>query len=75
MISFYVELLCKTDQFTLQVAFGRFKIFMVQPVDILVFLFWQVQFRMIVFRPFVGEVIVAKLKESNESGLRCMFNR
>jgi len=29
-------------------------------------------FRMIMFRPFVGEIIGAKLKESNATGLRCM---
>lgn len=27
---------------------------------------------MVVFRPFVGEVITAKLKESDANGLRCM---
>uniref|UniRef100_A0A5B7AEG5 DNA-directed RNA polymerase subunit n=1 Tax=Davidia involucrata TaxID=16924 RepID=A0A5B7AEG5_DAVIN len=31
---------------------------------------YTVQFRLIMFRPFVGEVIVAKLKESGASGLR-----
>lgn len=31
---------------------------------------YTVKFRLIVFRPFVGEVIVAKLKESNTEGLR-----
>jgi DNA-directed RNA polymerase subunit E'/Rpb7 len=29
---------------------------------------------MIVFRPFVGEIISAKLKESTADGLHCMFN-
>ncbi|MFQ6620499.1 hypothetical protein Gotur_000971 [Gossypium turneri] len=32
--------------------------------------FMRVEFRLIVFRPFVGEIIVAKLKESDASGLR-----
>ncbi|GAA0172726.1 hypothetical protein Leryth_004704 [Lithospermum erythrorhizon] len=31
---------------------------------------YKVKFRMIMFRPFVGEVISAKLKESNADGLR-----
>ncbi|KDP21362.1 hypothetical protein JCGZ_21833 [Jatropha curcas] len=31
---------------------------------------YTVKFRMVVFRPFVGETIVAKLKESKEDGLR-----
>lgn len=39
-----------------------------------ILLSWQVEFRMVVFRPFVGEIIAAKLKESNKDGLRCMFN-
>ena len=29
---------------------------------------------MIVFRPFVGEIISAKLKESTADGLHCMFH-
>lgn len=35
----------------------------------------QVKFRLVVFRPFVGEVISAKLKESNAEGLRCKRRR
>ncbi|EEF41404.1 DNA-directed RNA polymerase III subunit RPC8 isoform X3 [Ricinus communis] len=31
---------------------------------------YTVRFRIVVFRPFVGEIIVAKLKESNNDGLR-----
>lgn len=31
---------------------------------------YTVEFRLIVFRPFIGEIIVAKLKESDASGLR-----
>ncbi|KAA3481268.1 DNA-directed RNA polymerase III subunit RPC8 [Gossypium australe] len=31
---------------------------------------YMVEFRLIVFRPFIGEIIVAKLKESDASGLR-----
>lgn len=31
---------------------------------------YKVEFRMVVFRPFVGEIIVGKLKESNKDGLR-----
>ncbi|XP_050236832.1 uncharacterized protein LOC126686688 [Mercurialis annua] len=31
---------------------------------------YTVEFRMLVFRPFVGEIITAKLKESNNDGLR-----
>ncbi|KAG8663350.1 DNA-directed RNA polymerase III subunit RPC8 isoform X2 [Manihot esculenta] len=31
---------------------------------------YVVEFRMVVFRPFVGEIIAAKLKESNKDGLR-----
>ncbi|KAK6260000.1 RNA polymerase Rpb7-like [Theobroma cacao] len=31
---------------------------------------YTVEFRLIVFRPFVGEIIVAKLKESDANGLR-----
>ena len=34
--------------------------------------FLQVVFRLIMFRPFEGEIIAAKLKESNSTGLRCM---
>ncbi|MBA0579546.1 hypothetical protein Gorai_021799, partial [Gossypium raimondii] len=30
---------------------------------------YTVEFRLIVFRPFIGEIIVAKLKESDASGL------
>lgn len=32
----------------------------------------QVRFRLVMFRPFVGEVISARLKESTKDGLRCM---
>lgn len=32
---------------------------------------YTVEFRMIVFRPFVGEIISAKLKESTADGLHC----
>ena len=35
----------------------------------------QVKFRLVVFRPFVGEIIAAKLKESDANGLRCMSNQ
>ncbi|XP_065861026.1 uncharacterized protein [Euphorbia lathyris] len=31
---------------------------------------YTVEFRLVVFRPFVGEIIVARLKESNKDGLR-----
>lgn len=31
----------------------------------------QVRFRLVMFQPFVGEVISARLKESNKDGLRC----
>ncbi|WCJ22132.1 DNA-directed RNA polymerase III subunit RPC8 [Euphorbia peplus] len=31
---------------------------------------YTVEFRLVMFRPFVGEIIVAKLKESNKDGLR-----
>lgn len=41
-------------------------------VDNLVLYIWQVEFRLVVFRPFVGEIIAAKLKESDANGLRCM---
>ena len=34
----------------------------------------QVCFRLVMFRPFVGEVIVAKVKESDADGLRCMIH-
>lgn len=34
--------------------------------------FRQVEFRLVMFRPFIGEIIAAKLKESDSSGLRCM---
>ena len=37
--------------------------------------FWQVEFRLVMFRPFVGEIITAKLKESDSYGLRCMSKR
>ncbi|GFP98009.1 DNA-directed RNA polymerase iii subunit rpc8 [Phtheirospermum japonicum] len=33
---------------------------------------YTVKFRLVMFRPFVGEVISAKLKESTKDGLRCM---
>ncbi|XP_010323226.2 uncharacterized protein [Solanum lycopersicum] len=36
---------------------------------------YKVKFRLVVFRPFVGEVISAKLKESNAEGLRCKPRR
>jgi len=29
-------------------------------------------FRMVVFRPFTSEVVVAKVKSSDEDGIRCM---
>lgn len=32
----------------------------------------QVRFRLVMFRPFVGEVIIARLIASNKDGLRCM---
>ena len=32
-----------------------------------------VTFRMVVFRPFVSEVILAKVKSSDEDGIRRMF--
>ncbi|KAJ4895381.1 RNA polymerase Rpb7 N-terminal domain-containing protein [Raphanus sativus] len=32
---------------------------------------YKVCFRIVVFRPFVGEVIAAKFKESDSNGLRC----
>ncbi|XP_031264182.1 DNA-directed RNA polymerase III subunit RPC8-like [Pistacia vera] len=35
---------------------------------------YTVEFRLVVFRPFVGEIIAAKLKESDANGLRCMSN-
>ncbi|KAJ9172038.1 hypothetical protein P3X46_015328 [Hevea brasiliensis] len=31
---------------------------------------YVVEFRMVIFRPFVGEIIAGKLKESNKDGLR-----
>lgn len=31
---------------------------------------WAVKFRMVVFRPFTSEVILAKVKSSDESGVR-----
>lgn len=31
-----------------------------------------VVFRMVVFRPFTSEVIVAKVKSSDENGIRCL---
>ncbi|WCJ21632.1 DNA-directed RNA polymerase III subunit rpc8 [Euphorbia peplus] len=31
---------------------------------------YTVEFRLVMFRPFVGEIIIAKLKESNKDGLR-----
>ncbi|KAJ9695976.1 hypothetical protein PVL29_008305 [Vitis rotundifolia] len=31
---------------------------------------YTVEFRLVMFRPFVGEIITAKLKESNANGLR-----
>ncbi|CAN1278483.1 DNA-directed RNA polymerase III subunit RPC8 [Linum perenne] len=34
---------------------------------------YTVEFRMVIFRPFAGEVIVAKIKESDVDGLRCKF--
>lgn len=30
-------------------------------------------FRLVMFRPFVGEVLIAKLKTCDKSGLYCMF--
>ena len=30
-------------------------------------------FRMVVFRPFTSEVVIAKVKSSDEDGIRCMF--
>lgn len=36
-------------------------------------MFWQVVFTLIVFRPYVGEVIIGKVKESDENGLRSML--
>lgn len=44
----------------------------IKHLDDLVFIFGQVVFRLIMFRPFVGEIIAAKVKESNATGLRCM---
>ncbi|KAJ0111930.1 hypothetical protein Patl1_03240 [Pistacia atlantica] len=35
--------------------------------------FVVVEFRLVVFRPFVGEIIAAKLKESDANGLRCFI--
>jgi len=35
------------------------------------FLWYKVIFRMIVFRPFPSEVILAKVKSSDEDGIRC----
>lgn len=35
----------------------------------------QVKFRLVVFRPFVGEIITARLKESKAEGLRCKLCR
>lgn len=38
-------------------------------------LFWlQVKCRLVMFRPFVGEIIDAKLKDYDENGLHCMYN-
>ncbi|CAH2038727.1 unnamed protein product [Thlaspi arvense] len=34
---------------------------------------YKVGFRMVMFRPFVGEVIAAKFKESDSNGLRCEY--
>ena len=36
-------------------------------------LLFVVTFRMVVFRPFVSEVLLAKVKSSDEDGIRCMF--
>ena len=33
----------------------------------------QVVFRVVMFRPYVGEIIAAKLKCSNSKGLQCEF--
>lgn len=33
----------------------------------------EVVFRMVVFRPFASEVILAKVKSSDEDGIRCTF--
>ena len=44
----------------------------IKQLDDLVFIFGQVVFRLIMFRPFVGEIIAANVKESNATGLRCM---
>jgi DNA-directed RNA polymerase subunit E'/Rpb7 len=34
---------------------------------------YKVGLRIVVFRPFVGEVIAAKFKESDANGLRCEY--
>jgi DNA-directed RNA polymerase subunit E'/Rpb7 len=34
---------------------------------------FTVDFRLVMFRPFVGEVLIAKLKTCDKSGLYCMF--
>nr|VDD53603.1 unnamed protein product [Brassica oleracea] len=34
---------------------------------------YKVGFRIVVFRPFVGEVIAARFKESDSNGLRCEY--
>jgi len=33
-----------------------------------------VVFRLVVFRPFISEVVVAKVKSSDEDGIRCTFS-
>jgi len=35
--------------------------------------FWQVVFNLIIFRPFPGEIISAKVYSLDADGLRCMY--
>jgi DNA-directed RNA polymerase subunit E'/Rpb7 len=36
--------------------------------------FWQVVFNLIMFRPFPGEIISAKVISLDADGLRCMYS-
>lgn len=75
-----VKLLSKANESSLHTLHGLIILFdvifnFIQWFVDQVFVFLQAVFTLIVFRPFVGEIIAAKLIESNADGIRCMSSR
>ena len=55
-------------------CFAPYLVWRFRRADARLFLFpFAVTFRMVVFRPFVSEVILAKVKSSDEDGIRRML--